>query len=262
VERGRILARIGRGTARDERHNDAFRLFREAEIKLLDEKQSPQTGDSPWTIDELLRRRAAAKADRARRKRQPGGRARGGDPCGPAAARASHAGRAQAKPRPARGGTPRPARDPSFFTRRRHVNEAHEATHVTVPRCLGPRERRPPPSGAEPFARWPVWAKCTIWYSLADGTLGLSANVMLHHCACGARFIDHWWAKTCLACRKAALLASARAYTAERSADCKTARESRTGQCARCGELMPVGRSTRRYGADVCRQAAYRERAP
>jgi hypothetical protein len=51
-----------------QRHNEAFRLFREAEVKLLDNKESPQTDDSPWTLDNLLKRREAAKAERAAKR--------------------------------------------------------------------------------------------------------------------------------------------------------------------------------------------------
>jgi hypothetical protein len=32
------------------RHNEAFRLFRAAEIKLLDNRELPLTDDSPWTL--------------------------------------------------------------------------------------------------------------------------------------------------------------------------------------------------------------------
>ena len=62
------------------------------------------------------------------------------------------------------------------------------------------------------------------WLSFdAERALKLSGHARLHHCACGAWFIDHWAAKTCLACRKATILARARAYTAERAAQRKTA---------------------------------------
>lgn len=46
-------------------HDEAFILFRNAEIKLVDEDGSPQMGDRPWTMADLDRRREEAKADRA-----------------------------------------------------------------------------------------------------------------------------------------------------------------------------------------------------
>jgi hypothetical protein len=42
------VASLGEDWSR--RHNEAFRLFREAEIKLLDNKELPLTDDSPWTL--------------------------------------------------------------------------------------------------------------------------------------------------------------------------------------------------------------------
>ena len=64
------IASLGEDWAK--RHNEAFRLFREAEIKLVGEKESPQIGDVPWTLDELLQRkqdlRAARAAQRAEKK--------------------------------------------------------------------------------------------------------------------------------------------------------------------------------------------------
>ena len=50
------------------RHNDAFRLFREVEIKLLNEDESPQMNDRPWTLEDLDQRKAAVKAERAARR--------------------------------------------------------------------------------------------------------------------------------------------------------------------------------------------------
>ena len=99
------------------------------------------------------------------------------------------------------------------------------------------------------------------WLSFdAERALKLSGHARLHHCACGAWFIDHWAAKTCLACRKATILARARAYTAERAANRKRARKNRKGRCYHCRKPMPVERGTRRYCSSACRQAAYRER--
>jgi hypothetical protein len=56
------------------------------------------------------------------------------------------------------------------------------------------------------------------------------------------------------------MLARARAYTAERAAERKAARDKRKGRCEHCRESMPVQRGTRRYCSSACRQAAYRER--
>lgn len=50
------------------RHSTALRLFRAAEIKLVDEQESPQMGARPWTLEELDQRKAAVKAERAARR--------------------------------------------------------------------------------------------------------------------------------------------------------------------------------------------------
>ena len=49
------VAALGPKTVKQ--HDEAFILFRKAEIKLVNEDESPLMGERPWTLAELDRRR-------------------------------------------------------------------------------------------------------------------------------------------------------------------------------------------------------------